>query len=320
MKKRIARWAFTLIELLVVIAIIAILIGLLLPAVQKVRDAAARMKCSNNLKQIGLGMHNHHDTMGRLPPPRGTLSQDFNGYNYSPQYDFTEYRGWMAELLPFVEQQNLKKALWQGNAATYNYNLWYVGFFANYNTIVKGYICPSDGRLDGSVPSGDGAFTSYIGVTGNNNDFNSAFFGPTNGIFDVTQRGVKITDIVDGTSNTLMVGERPPAQDKYWGWWAVSDYDCLLSTQDIVGSQGGFGGGGCTAVGVFRYPTSPLSIGMQQGAPCDGDSNHFWSYHTGGANWLLGDGSVRFMQYSAQPITIPMASRNGGEVVPSNLW
>ena len=151
------------------------------------------------------------------------------------------------------------------------------------------------------------AFTSYLGNNGTQ-------CGAHDGIF-YELSAVKIDMITDGCSNTLMVGERPPAQDQFWGWWAVSDYDCLLSVQDQIGPNFY---SSCVTPGTFRYPTDPRSIGMANGAPCGGDSNHFWSYHTGGANWLLGDGSVRFVQYSGQPATIAAGSRNGGEVLPSS--
>ena len=290
------RLAFTLIELLVVIAIIAILMGLLLPAVQKVRDAAARAKCANNMKQIALACHNYHGVFERLPPPRGDIIfTDFGGV-LGPEYA-TTYRGWMCEILPYMEQDNLYKVL--------KTVPWYTGFFANYDKGIPSYNCPSDSRLPTKPPAGDGNFTSYLGVTGNDTSFLTQYSGPSNGIFRVNDndyRGVRITDITDGTSSTLMLGERPPAQDMYWGWWSVSDYDCLLSVYQLYSFYGG-----CVYPGVFRQ-------GNING-PCNGDSNHFWSFHSQGANWALGDGSVRFMAYTAQPVTVPMGSRNGGEVV-----
>lgn len=286
---RSARTAFTLIELLVVIAIIAILIALLVPAVQKVREAAARTQCANNLKQIGLALHNYHDTYGHLPAPRGT--------HLAPTYLFTEYRGWMCEVLPYIEENNLATQMYT--------NPWYNGFFVTYTMPVKGYLCPSDPRNLFSVPAGNGAMTSYIGVTGSDNDVNVQFNGPTNGIFNISSPGIRLTDITDGTSNTLMLGERPPGADLFLGWWGASDYDNLLSTRQLYGDP--FNSGGCVLPGLF----GPGSLN----GPCDGDSNHFWSFHTGGANWVLGDASVRFLPYAASALTIPMASRNGGEVV-----
>ncbi len=285
---RVPRQGFTLIELLVVIAIIAILVGLLLPAVQKVREAAARSQCANNLKQVGLTLHGYHDVYKHLPPPRG---------NHVPTPLFTEYRGWMCEILPYIEQDTLA-----GNMYT---DPWYVGFFVTYNLPVQTYLCPSDPRDLLSVPSGNGAMTSYVGVIGSDATAAAQLNGPSNGVFNVSSLGIRLQEITDGTSNTVMVGERPPAADLFLGWWGASDYDCLLSTNQQYGDP--FNSGGCVLPGLF----GPGSLG----GPCDGDSNHFWSFHTGGANWLLADGSVRFLPYAASALTIPLASRNGGEVV-----
>ena len=152
--------------------------------------------------------------------------------------------------------------------------------------------------------------TSYLGVTGSDNDANLQVTGPTNGIFDVSQMGIRLTDVTDGTSNTLMVGERPPTANLQEGWWGASDYDCLLSTRQLYGDL--FGAGGCVLPGLF----GPGSLK----GPCNGDGNHFWSFHTNGANWVFADGSVRFLPYSASAATIPLASRNGSEVVDASQY
>ncbi len=288
-----ARKGFTLIELLVVIAIIAILIGLLLPAVQKVREAAARAKCSNNLKQIGVGIHAHESTYGYLPPSRGDL--------FGPgTYAATTYGGWLCKLLPFIEQDNVYRPLYQ----------WSAGYFANHNKVINTFLCPSEPRGLTNIAAGNGAVTCYVGVTGNDTTFAAQYNGPSNGIFEVSDNGnprkVTFTGITDGTSNTLMVGERPPTGDLYWGWWAVSDYDCLLSVNQQYAYDSG-----CTFPGRFR--AEPLG----NSAPCNGGANHFWSFHQGGGNWLMGDGSVRFLAYSSQTV-LPAGSRNVGEILPND--
>jgi prepilin-type processing-associated H-X9-DG protein len=268
-------------ELLVVIAIIAILIGLLLPAVQKVRESAARAECTNNLKQLGVALHNYHDTYQVFPQPRRLV------------HSVTSAFGWPCQILPFIEQDNLYHAV-QAN------------FFQAIPTPVKPFQCPSDGR-DGQ--DGKGATTLgikssgliwYLGVTGSYGGSDTQYTSSNAGIFQPNTTGVSIASISDGTSNTLMLGERPPAADLSFGWWSYSDYDNLLATQNYINIYPN-----CPTPGLY----GPGNIHNN----CD--SNHFWSLHPGGGNWLFGDGSVHFLPYAASPQTIPLATRSGGEVV-----
>ena len=288
---------FTLVELLVVIAIIAILIGLLLPAVQKVRSAAARTQCQNNLKQIGLAMHNYHDAYGTFPSPRGQVF----GPTYYP--GCVGPGGWLGFILPFMEQQALFKDTYANNGA---------GYYNYYPTIIKAYICPSDHHIlvtpsNSLAEDEDFGLTDYLGVTGDNTDANVQMNGPTNGIFDparfINNLGVKIVEITDGASNTLMVGERSPSSDYLWGWWAYSDYDNFISVNMNYNFYSD-----CDMPGVYKFEKKGDK------GTCGGGSNHFWSYHDGGANWIFGDGSIHFLPYAAKDIIKPMASRNGGEV------
>ena len=200
------RSAFTLIELLVVIAIIAILIGLLLPAVQKVREAAARMKCSNNLKQIGTAFHNYHSSFERFPCGFNATAATVDGESLGPGW------GWAAIILPQLEQDNLHRQI--------NFNL---GIEDPFHTNVRimplsGYRCPSDVApsdhkftvSNGGTPICDVAYANYVGVGGT---FEVSAFPDTNTgvmIRDKTlkNKGFRVTDIIDGSSNTMVVTER----------------------------------------------------------------------------------------------------------------
>jgi type II secretory pathway pseudopilin PulG len=309
----------------VVIAIIAILIGLLLPAVQKVRDAAARTQCQNNLKQIGLALHNYHGTYGTFPA----------GIAYAYPY---YYWSWMAQMMPFYEQDNLWKQAdaWarSGNPKGYPYTWWPWGDFwdspqtpANpaLGVTLKSLICPSDTR-EGTLLSGTGAgiysgssvaFTGYLGNAGSGGS-PGGNAGPFNGVLDFnggTRKAMqfKFGDITDGTSNTLMVGERPPSQDLQYGWWfAGAGWDGSGVGDVLMEAR---------ALGYADSLGCPRSlVGFRAGIvsnPCD--QVHYWSLHTAGGNFLRADGSVKFYTYQMDSILPQLSTKDGGEVVSDNF-
>lgn len=282
---------FTLLELLVVIAIIAVLLGLLLPAVQRVRDAGSRIHCGNNLRQLGLALAGYHEAHRSFPP--GLYG------SRRPQ----RYFSWIGLTLPYVEQQ----ALWtqaQNDYARDAYPWRRPVPHAGLTRVLPLLICPADGRSQGRVePEGyDPAFTHYLGVLGEH-------LGKTNGMLSMDSR-VAMRDVRDGSSNTLLVGERPPSPDNRFGWWYAGVGQQLDGSADMVQGVLDFRR-------TFRAPTchpGPYPFGPGSASnPCD--TFHFWSRHIGGGHFLFVDGSTRFLSYSAHPIMPALSSRAGGELV-----
>jgi prepilin-type N-terminal cleavage/methylation domain-containing protein/prepilin-type processing-associated H-X9-DG protein len=319
------RRGFTLIELLVVIAIIAILIGLLLPAVQKVREAAARAQCTNNLKQLSLACHGYHDAFDMFPAPRpvNTLSTSttYNrfasptspGWGIYPANNQT-VSSWLFRILPYIEQQNVANRV----SSITNSGNFYTGFYSFSSTGLKTFWCPSIPEVSQTSPTfGNSTYTSYLGVTGNDEWNESGFFGSNarNGMFNVGSwqsaapfLRVKMASVSDGTSNTLLIGERPHNGQIEWGLAWYSDFDNLLALPNTE-KYWDSATAACPVPVSFQPPRQPFGTN-----PCN--LTHYWSYHSGGGNFALTDGSVRFMPYSAASNPLPqMASRNGGEVV-----
>jgi prepilin-type N-terminal cleavage/methylation domain-containing protein/prepilin-type processing-associated H-X9-DG protein len=287
--------AFTLIELLVVIAIIGILIALLLPAVQKVREAAKRTKCSNHLRQLGLALVQYHDNNGSFP-------QAYTGkYLWQdPTNKNPPNATWTSLILAYIEQGNLEKTGFQGFS----------------KSAVETFLCPSDprweGKYDGSSFGGGWGMTWYMAVDGNDFAPGSPIKGGDQGILYHDSK-TRMAEITDGTSSTVMVGERPPPWNLYWGWWTWYQYDNTLDARNSYKKVNTEGNGSSKPCVVPVY----FSEGHLMN---DCDVHHFWSVHPNGANWLFADGSVRFITYSASQIMPLLATRDGGEPVPDGSY
>jgi prepilin-type N-terminal cleavage/methylation domain-containing protein len=282
---------FTLVELLVVVAIIGILVGMILPAVQMVRAAARRTKCSKNIRNIALALHNFESAHGYFP----------SGIHAEVDPDFPSMT-WLVEILPFIEQDSL----WQQSQRDYQSGSSPFSPHVGFQSVVTSYECPSvptSGQPQYTYDNLLVALTCYLGVNGTN-------YQAEDGVFYKSSK-TRVGDISDGLSNTLLIGERPPSSDFWYGWWYAG-----------VGQQGS--GSPDMLLGVRE-----LNNGANHAEDCDPgpydfsngnlreqcDVFHFWSLHPGGANFANVDGSVHFMTYTSNAILPPMSTIAGGEAV-----
>jgi prepilin-type N-terminal cleavage/methylation domain-containing protein/prepilin-type processing-associated H-X9-DG protein len=322
------RRGFTLIELLVVIAIIGILIGLLLPAAQKVRETASRLSCVNNLKQIGVALHNYHDTRGSFPP--GYVDGNTNP-DSTPDNDVGPGWGWAAFTLPFLEQDNVY------NQIDFNQGVGLGSNVAVSQIALKMFQCPSDANQQNFTVWPTNvvvAHSNYLGCNGWEECFNNAggdaqgqgsdglvggFGQAGDGLFYRNSHN-RMASITDGTSNTIIVGERCSQHSPSTWTGAVTGGRCpaWMATQPWTSP--------------YSPPPGPaydnadfdealvLAHGNATHVPSADtpfyDPDTFWSMHTPrGANYLFGDGSVHFLSAAIDGYTYQhLCTIAGGEV------
>ncbi len=325
------RAGFTLIELLVVIAIIAVLIALLLPAVQSAREAARRAQCTNNLKQLGLAMHNYHDSMGCFPMSMGF---DSPGFGYPEP---VSYSG-LSMLLPYMEQSVVF------NTINYSIHRGDPGNITAKATVVSSFLCPSDPQ-QGNLPPGQ-AGENYHPNSGNTIDyvhdisdpwnFNTSL-PPFNGVF-YPLSWTRVAAITDGTSNTAAFSEMglgdmsnaiaTEKTDQFWTQtWPTTPALAITQCQGFPAADLSYQGLSTDGVPWLEGSTSAMynHVNTPNKRSCVFPPGRIMntanSYHPGGVNLSMCDGSVRFVKDSVSLVTWnALGSRNGGEVISADSY
>jgi prepilin-type N-terminal cleavage/methylation domain-containing protein len=303
--------AFTIVELLVVMAVIGVLTALLLPAVQQAREAARRTQCQNNLRQIGLALHNYESAYSVFPP--GSQIHAFE-----EPYRYSKSIGWTIALLPFLDQAPLHAQFdLHRDAQIHHRHLT--------ARMLPVYHCPSDpsqGRLEregrmhpvwGNWEKGTWGTTSYLGVSGTATcrapsqpilcgiDESASPPGLHSGMF-FGNSDLSLADVLDGTSQTLLVGERGVTLT--WGrWGGAGDLStCPVGLADVL------------IPGVLT--NQPQLGGLRPATGVEDDRLHWWSWHLFGSHFAMADGSVRPLAYSIdQQVLAALTTRAGGEPV-----
>ena len=299
---RTRRDGFTLIELLVVIAIIAVLIGLLLPAVQKVREAAARTKCTNNLKQIGLALHNYESTLGKFP-------SSGQGITDSPPYVMEwDTNSTFVYLLPYIEQANISNRM----DTTRAYNETPANIAAARN-VVPLFLCPSnvlrptdaDSTGYGGIDYGATLHCNIDPVTGLPG---SAYLTP--GALNI--RGTKVAEIIDGTSNTLAIAEDAGRHEKMKSLYPDPVTGGLRSHWRWADPDNAFGVSYTPNFHRMPWGGPPSCQWVEMNC---GPNDELFSFHTGGVNVVFCDGHVMFLRDGVSPSTVrSLVSRRDGDI------
>jgi prepilin-type N-terminal cleavage/methylation domain-containing protein/prepilin-type processing-associated H-X9-DG protein len=340
-RPRRGRFGFTLIELLVVIAIIAVLIALLLPAVQSAREAARRAQCTNNMKQLGIALHNYHDVVGSFPTSFWRNTKDNLAFNPNGPVDNSNRHSWFSMILPYVEQTNVYNAM--------NFQLAVGGptyapdgstqLLANsgpYNataamTPINLFMCPSDpaptfsqyARVDQGVGpnNNSGPKLSYAGNFGDNHNDDATWwtfpnlpFSRPNGYGEYnTETGImcrsggttSIRDVTDGTSNTFAAGESLFETNDWWTWPNPNGSTCGTSCPICYMRVTQHAGDSGSAIDSRNW-----RVGFG-----------FRSMHPGIVNFLMCDGSVKAVKCSINRITYrALSTRNLGEVISADSY